>query len=81
MFKKESCQQYQQQVAKAKETVELLEKEIEILNLKLEMNPVNSDFLSDMRKLNLDLKITLNELEHCEYILARCLIEEGDFEL
>jgi hypothetical protein len=81
MFKRESCQQYQKQVNKAKETIAILEKEMETLNLKLEENPVDSNYLSDQRKLNLDMKITLNELEHCEYILERCLSEDGDFEL
>ena len=81
MFKKESCKHYQQQINKAKETVEMLEKELELLNSKLEKDPVNSDFLRDLRKLNLDMTITLNELEHCEYILGRCLIEDGDFKL
>lgn len=81
MFKKESCQHYQQQVNKAKETVEMLERELELLNSKLEKDPVNSDLLRDLRKLNLDMTISLNELEHCEYILERCMSEDGDFEL
>ena len=67
-----SCQLYEQQVKKAKETIAILETKLEELTLNLEKT--NSSFvLQELRKTTLDMTITQNELEHSQFNLDKCL--------
>nr|WP_315251922.1 hypothetical protein [uncultured Flavobacterium sp.] len=63
---------YQRQYNNALKTIERLRKAEAEINLKLKSNPICTHLHKDLRVLNLDITITLNEIEHleshlCEY--------------
>lgn len=66
------CSLYKSQYKKAKETLELLEKQKAQINLNLESNPISSSLHKELRMINLDIKITMNELEHAESNIHEC---------
>lgn len=68
----DSCHIYQQQVNKAKETIGILEDKLHEIRLKIQKNNRAED-LQELRKITLDMTITLNELEHCQDNLERCM--------
>ena len=68
----DSCQIYEQQVNKAKETVAILEDKLHEIRLKIQKKNRAED-LQELRKITLDMTITLNELEHCQYNLEKCI--------
>lgn len=57
---------YQRQYKNALKTYEKLEKIKAEIDFKLKSNPVCSHLHKDLRTVNLDIKITLNEIEHIE---------------
>jgi hypothetical protein len=59
-------ERYKWQYHKAKETLQALEEQKNQIDFKLKSNPICSDLHKDLRKINLDIKITKNELEHAE---------------
>lgn len=71
----DSCQIYVDQVKKAKATIEMLEKELHEIRLKIQKYNDANDY-QVLRKLTLDMTITLNELEHSQFNLDQC---KGDF--
>jgi len=71
-FMNDSCQIYEQQVNKAKETVAILEDKLHEIRLKIQKKNRAED-LQELRKITLDMTITLNELEHCQYNLEKCI--------
>ena len=71
----DSCQIYEQQVNKAKETVAILEDKLHEIRLKIQKKNRAED-LQELRKITLDMTITLNELEHCQYKLDQCINKE-----
>lgn len=68
----DSCQLYEQQVKKAKETIDILENKLQEVRLKLEQTN-NYEYLKQLRLLTLDMTITLNELEHSQFNLDQCV--------
>lgn len=66
------CHKYVLQVAKAKETLGTLEEELYIIRIKLKDHPTHSDYLKELKRVTLDMTITLNELEHSQYMLDEC---------
>lgn len=74
---KESCNQYKQQVTKAKETVGILENELHEIRLKLQKSPMNATLLQELKKITLDMTITLNELEHSQSAFEQCMHEQS----
>jgi len=66
------CHKYVLQVIKAKETMGMLEEELHDIRLKLKTNPTHAGYLKELKKITLDMTITLNELEHCQYMLDEC---------
>lgn len=66
------CQRYLLELQKVKETAALLESELDGLKLKLRANPIHSGYLKDLKRVSLDMTITLNELEHCQSKLDEC---------
>ena len=66
-----SHQDYLHQVKKAKETVGILEHELHQVRLKLQKSPNSAMHLQELKKVNLDLTITLNELEHSQSFLDK----------
>jgi len=63
---------YKRQYKNALKTYENLEKTKEEINFKLKSNPVCSHLHKDLRSVNLDIKITLNEIEHIESHIHQC---------
>jgi len=63
---------YKRQYKNAIITLEKLEKRKEEVDLKLQSNPICSHLHKDLREVNLDIKITLNEIEHLESHLQEC---------
>lgn len=57
---------YERQYENAKITIENLKISKASIDLKLESNPVCSHLHKDLRDINLDITITLNEIEHIE---------------
>lgn len=66
------CTLYKSQHKKAKEVLELLEKQREEIYEKLKFNESSAVLHKDLRSINLDIKITLNEIEHAEYNIQEC---------
>jgi hypothetical protein len=65
---------YQRQYNKAKEILKSLEKQKSEIDFKLESNPICSHLHKELRTVNLDIKITLNEIEHVESYVLKCEI-------
>lgn len=57
---------YKRQYKNALKTYEKLKTTKEAIDLKLESNPICSHLHKDLRDVNLDITITLNEIEHIE---------------
>jgi hypothetical protein len=60
---------YQRQYNNALKTIERLRKAEAEINHKLKSNPICTHLHKDLRVLNLDITITLNEIEHLETYL------------
>lgn len=56
---------------KAKETIVILEKKLLQIQTWLKKSPDNSVYLRELKKTNLDLTITINELEHVQSVLDK----------
>lgn len=67
-----ACHKYVLQVVKAKETLGILEGDLHNIRIKLKSNPTDAGHLKELKKITLDMTITLNELEHCQYMLDEC---------
>jgi hypothetical protein len=63
---------YKRQHTKAKETLKMLEKQKAEIDFKLESDPICSHLHKELRTVNLDIKITLNEIEHVESYVLTC---------
>jgi hypothetical protein len=57
---------YHRQYKNALKTYENLKKTKDEIDFKLKSDPVCSHLHKDLRTVNLDIKITLNEIEHIE---------------
>lgn len=57
---------YQRQYQNALKAIEKLNKIKSEIDFKLKSNPVCSHLHKDLRNINLDIRITLNEIEHIE---------------
>ena len=66
------CRLYKSQRKRAKEVLELLEKHRNEINQKLKFNEYDADLHKELRTVNMDIKITLNEIEHAEYNIQEC---------
>jgi hypothetical protein len=66
------CALYKSQYKKAKETLDLLLLQKRQIDSSLESNPICSNLHKELRKVNLDIKITMNELEHAESDISKC---------
>jgi hypothetical protein len=62
----DSNDSYQRQYKNALKTYEKLKKTKAEIDFKLKSNPICSHLHQDLRTVNLDIKITLNEIEHIE---------------
>lgn len=66
------CQEYEYQIEKAQETVKILEERLRAVRTKLDQKPEDAIFKRELKQLTLDMKITMNELEHAQTELAIC---------
>ena len=66
------CQIFKSQYKKAKETLDILQKQKSEIEFNLESNPISADLNKQLREINLDIKITVNELEHANYSIEKC---------
>lgn len=69
---KDSCDLFKSQFKKAKETLVVLEEQKAEINLKLESNPSSASLNKELRTVNMDIRITLNEIEHAESCIQEC---------
>jgi flagellar biosynthesis chaperone FliJ len=67
-----SCDIYKSQYKKAKETLYILESQKAEINSKLESNFLNANLHKDLRTINMDIRITENEIEHAESCIQEC---------
>ena len=65
---------YQRQYKNAIKTYEKLKNTKAEIDFKLKSNPVCSHLHKDLRTVNLEITITLNEIEHIESHLHQCEI-------
>jgi hypothetical protein len=63
---------YKAQRKKAKLALESLERQREEIYQKLQFDESNSFLQKDLRSINLDIKITMNEIEHTEDNIQEC---------
>jgi hypothetical protein len=69
---KDPCNLFKSQYKKAKDILDILEKQKAEIDLKLESNPSSATLHKELRTINMDIKITLNEIEHAEYCIQEC---------
>jgi hypothetical protein len=65
---------YQKQYDNALQTIERLREVKSCIDFKLKSNPVCSYLHQDLRLVNLDITITLNEIEHIESHLYESVV-------
>jgi len=63
---------YKSQYKKAKETLDILEKQKAEINFNLKTNPACPNLHKNLRDINMDIRITLNEIEHVESNIQDC---------
>lgn len=68
---KDFCKLYQSQYKKAKETLDMLQKQRDQIDLNLHSNPSCSTLHKELRTVNLNIKITENEMEHAESAIIK----------
>ena len=68
----QTCNLYKSQYNKATETLKTLLKQREEIDSKLKTNPISSDLHKDLRTINLEIKITNNEIEQAESDILEC---------
>jgi len=66
------CTLYKSQRKKAKDALDILEKQREEIYQKLKFDESNAFLHKELRSINLDIKITMNEIEHAEYNIQEC---------
>ncbi len=69
---KDPCNLFKSQYKKAKVILDILEKQKAEINLKLESNSSSATLHKELRTINMDIKITLNEIEHAESCIEEC---------
>jgi hypothetical protein len=66
------CQLYKSQYKKAKETLDILIIQKAEINQKIESDYVDAHLHKDLRTINMDIRITENEMEHAEFRMQEC---------
>lgn len=69
---KDPCTIYKSQRQKAKDVLEILEKQRDEIIDKLKLNESSASLHKELRTINLDIKITINEIDHAEYNIQEC---------
>jgi hypothetical protein len=66
---KDLYNKYKSQYKKAKEALDILEEQRAEINLKLESDASSAHLHKELRTVNMDIRITLNEIEHAGYCI------------
>lgn len=66
------CKLYRSQYKKASETLDILIIQKAEINFKLTSKPASASLNKALRDVNMDIRITENEIEHAEYSIKRC---------
>jgi hypothetical protein len=66
---------YKSQHKKAEETLTILKATKAEIDLSLETDPINAVLHKELRTVNLEIKITLNEIEQAESDIQRCELQ------
>ncbi|TDD97834.1 hypothetical protein [Flavobacterium cellulosilyticum] len=66
------CNLYKLQYKKANETLDILIIQKAEINFKLIAKPASASLNKALRTVNMDIRITENEIEHAEYCINRC---------
>jgi hypothetical protein len=72
LFMNNSCDLFKSQYKKAKETLDILEIQKAEINSKLESDFLSPNLHKDLRTINMDIRITENEIEHAESCIQEC---------
>ncbi|MFV8343550.1 hypothetical protein [Flavobacterium sp. XS2P39] len=72
---KDPCILYKSQYKKAKETLDILQQQKSKIDSNLKSDPICSNLHQELRRINLDIKITINELEHAENDIVKCEVK------
>ncbi len=73
----DSCILHEQRLNRVKITLANLEEEENQINLQLKENPIIPHLYKRLRELEIDKKITRNEIEDCEELLEECIAKNG----
>ncbi|WP_281297032.1 hypothetical protein [Flavobacterium limnophilum] len=73
----DSCKLFKSQYKKAKETLDILLTHKEKINLKLESDYSNAHLHKELRTVNMDIRITENEIEHAEFRINECEMKQN----
>ncbi len=71
------CNLYKSQYKKAKETLEILKIQKAEINRKLESNFSSATLHKELRTINMDIRITENEMEHAESCIQKCELKSN----
>ena len=63
---------YKSQYKIAKETLDMLQKNKAEIDFKLKSNESSADLHKDLRTVNMDIRITENEMEHAQFRIDEC---------
>ena len=74
---KDSSILYKSQYKKAKETLDMLEQQRTQIDFNLRSNPICPDLHKELRQVNLNIKITLNEMEQAESDIRKCELKHN----
>jgi hypothetical protein len=66
------CRKYKSQYQKAEETLTILKTTKAEIEFNLETDFISAVLHKELRTVNLEIKITLNELEQAEYDIQQC---------
>lgn len=71
------CKLFKSQYKKAKETLDVLLMQKKEVNFKLESDYSNAHLQKELRTLNMDIRITENEMEHAQYRIQECEVKQS----
>jgi len=66
------CNLYRSQYKKANDILKILEKHKAEIDFQLKSNASSAALHKDLRTVNLEIKISLNEMEHAEFCIQEC---------
>ena len=69
------CSKYELQYKKAKETLAILKVNQAQIDLKLQTDSISAVLHKQLRAVNMEIKITLNELEQAEDDIQQCELQ------